>query len=58
MNQNEIIDSHIKGGCFRCPQCKIEWYGRPRIENEGEESTQVYCNYGCGYMFINKKTES
>tara|TARA_R110002012_G_scaffold158774_1_gene320346 strand:- start:277 stop:492 length:216 start_codon:yes stop_codon:yes gene_type:complete len=59
--QQEILDSHYVGKGFgddyQCPQCKsLTWPG-PLIENEDEpeELPQVYCNYGCGYIFLTYK---
>lgn len=36
---------------FNCPSCSTE-QPIPQIENPGEEQTQVHCNYGCGYIFL------
>jgi len=60
--QQEILDSHIVVSGFtwddyQCPQCKSQTWPSPLIENEDEpeELPQVYCDYGCGYMFLNYK---
>jgi len=56
--QVKILESHMEGDFYRCPQCTTKWYGVPPIENKGEAETQVYCLYGCGYMFIEKRNNN
>jgi hypothetical protein len=52
-NQNEILNNCIKdNGDFQCPSCKTSWWPEPEIENLGEDKTQIYCLYGCGYIFL------
>jgi len=50
--QLKTYSKHYKNGLFKCPSCDSEWVGAPEIENEGERETQVYCLYGCGYIFL------
>ena len=38
-------------GLFTCPVCKSNSHG-PRIENPGEDTTQVKCYYGCGFITL------
>jgi len=47
-----VLNSCIENGFFKCPSCKESWTPEPLIENEGEDKTQVYCLYGCGYIFL------
>ena len=37
-----------------CPSCYEEYSNVPLIENEEdtENLTQIHCEYGCGYIFI------
>ena len=51
-NQMLVLNSCIENGFFKCPSCKESWTPEPLIENEGEDKTQVYCLYGCGYIFL------
>ena len=38
---------------FKFPCCGVEIIDRsPQIENPGEDKTQIFCLYGCGYVFI------
>jgi hypothetical protein len=56
--QKAVLESHIdkRYNTFKCPSCKSEWQTyRVRVENPGEDETQVYCLYGCGFIFLNKK---
>jgi uncharacterized protein YutD len=39
-------------GLFTCPCCKTQSSQYPDIENKGEDKTQIFCNYGCGYIFL------
>lgn len=56
--QNELLNSFEKDGFFQCPSCKESWTPFPQIENKGEEETQIYCLYGCGFIFLdNYKTK-
>ena len=49
----QTLDNNIDNdGFFKCPSCKESWVPYPIIENIGEEKTQVYCNYGCGFIFL------
>ena len=48
-NLKNCIDKH---GFFVCPSCKEGWFPTPEIENEGENKTQIYCGYNCGYIFL------
>ncbi len=50
--QNKVLDSFVKDGFFKCPSCKESWTPNPSIENAGENKTQIYCGYGCGYIFL------
>tara|TARA_R110001599_G_scaffold26931_8_gene94881 strand:- start:10102 stop:10302 length:201 start_codon:yes stop_codon:yes gene_type:complete len=50
--QNELLNSFVKNGFFQCPSCKESWTPSPAIENKGEDETQIYCLYGCGYIFL------
>ena len=45
----KCIDKH---GFFVCPSCGEGWYPSPKIENEGDEETQVFCNYGCDFIIL------
>lgn len=35
-----------------CPKCKTNSSQYLEIENPGEDKTQVYCSYDCGYIYI------
>ncbi|MHA2216853.1 MAG: hypothetical protein ACXACY_12985 [Candidatus Hodarchaeales archaeon] len=50
--QNEVLNSFVKDGFFQCPSCKSKWTPTPQIENKGEDETQIYCLYGCGFIFL------
>ena len=51
--QKETLKKHQDNFDFICPNCKSESNKhQTEIENPGEEKTQVYCNYGCGYIFL------
>jgi len=51
-----IYNQHTIGrGFYMCPSCKTTHLGGLRIENIDDDSDdlpQVYCNYGCGYIFL------
>lgn len=51
-NQKLMLKECIKNGFFTCPSCKSEWTPPPNIENEGEEKTQILCEYGCNFIFL------
>jgi hypothetical protein len=52
-NQNEILNNCVNDkGFFKCPSCKESWTPPPPIENVGENETQIYCGYGCGFIFL------
>jgi len=55
--QEEILQSHLTDGGFKCPQCGVHTVGWISIENEDapNELPQIYCHYGCGYMFLETK---
>ncbi len=53
-NQREQRDSckDPESNYFKCPSCLTEWIGTPLIWNPGEDKTQIFCNYVCGYLYI------
>ena len=55
LKQDEVIQSHWNNGTWRYPCCKSEVIYPAVIENPGENYTQIYCPYGCGYNEIQKK---
>jgi hypothetical protein len=50
--QYQTLNNHTSGHFFKCPDCGSEWVGVPMIENPGEETTQIFCLYGCGFIFL------
>tara|TARA_R110000765_G_scaffold396661_1_gene490614 strand:+ start:188 stop:481 length:294 start_codon:yes stop_codon:yes gene_type:complete len=50
--QVKILESHINDGEFKCPSCEETWIAYPDIENCGEDTVQIFCEYGCGFIFI------
>jgi hypothetical protein len=50
--QLRILNLTYKGGLHTCPSCKVSYFAFKDIENKGENKTQIYCNYGCGYIFL------
>jgi hypothetical protein len=51
--QIDTLSKHETYYFFVCPSCGVEsssW--RTSIENPGEDETQVYCVYGCGYIYL------
>ena len=50
--QRETVLKFADGNFFRCPSCKVESLGIPMITNEGEDNTQIWCPYGCGFIFL------
>ena len=50
--QEEVVDSFMTGIIFTCPSCGEGVVGFPMVENPGEDNTQIYCDYGCGYIFL------
>jgi hypothetical protein len=51
-NQIELLNSFVKDGFFQCPSCKESWTPTPAIRNKGEDKTQIYCFYNCGFIFL------
>ena len=51
--QNSIVESHWNNGTWKFPCCGSEICSPPSVENKGEDYTQIYCPYGCGYVEIN-----
>lgn len=53
-NQREQRDNikDPESNYFKCPSCFSVWIGTPLIWNPGEDKTQIFCNYGCGYLYI------
>jgi len=56
---NNPTDNQLAAQCkvqfylkSKCPQCLVESSQYLAIENPGEDKTQIYCTYGCGYIFI------
>lgn len=46
MSSKKIIETYVY------PCCGVEVLGTPIIENAGEELTQIRCQYGCGFIYI------
>jgi len=64
MNAKEkirVLGQYIINRSFVCPQCGIDHIYEPEIENLASdydnENPQVYCYYGCGYIFLPEKKE-
>ena len=55
--QSEVIYSHWVNGVWRYPCCKSEVISPAQITNPGEDYTQIYCPYGCGYNEIQKRED-
>lgn len=57
--KEKVFDQYCVGATFVCPQCNTLHSVNPNIENLGEEydneEPQVYCMYGCGYLFLPEK---
>ena len=50
-----IYNQHCRGILFTCPFCNESHIGRPQIHNlddDSDELPQVFCTYGCGYIFL------
>jgi uncharacterized protein YutD len=54
--KTEIYSQHLVGrGFYMCPSCMNVHLGGLTIENiedDSDELPQVYCRYGCGYIFL------
>lgn len=54
--KEEVINSVIKlnDGDWIYPCCNSETLDVPSIENENDKDTitQIFCPYGCGYIFV------
>lgn len=56
-----VLGQYIVNRLFVCPQCEMPHTYEPEIENISSdydnEDPQIYCSYGCGYMFLPEKKE-
>ena len=50
--QTKTLAEANSSGQFVCPNCASSGGQNPQIENPGEDRTQIYCNYGCGYIYL------
>jgi hypothetical protein len=50
--QFRVLYAFVKDGLFTCPGCGTQTVTVPLIQNKGEEQTQVWCHYGCGFLFL------
>lgn len=60
IDKQTIYNQHKAGMLYICPQCKSTHLGGLPIENlddDRDELPQVYCRYGCGYIFLPIKTQ-
>jgi hypothetical protein len=52
--EQDALSQCVKDGLYQCPSCKSQTIRQPSITNEEDEDdkTQVYCPYGCGYIYL------
>lgn len=51
---NKILYSHYRNGSYKCPQCGAGTVSHPEAEAFENGKVQVWCHYGCGYIWISK----
>ena len=50
--QIALFNRCIEYRMFISPCCGVETLSHPDLTNPGEDTTQIYCGYGCGYIFL------